>query len=249
MADMSLDDIMSDKPYEAEEVAEEPTEEPDQIEAEAEDAPEEPEQPEGEEPAPVAEPEPKMVPLAALQDERQKNRTVTERLAQIEQMLQASRKPEQQQDRPKPPDMFEQPEQYTQHLMTMMQEREANLIAEMSERFTRSQHGDEAVDAALEAAKAAGTVDQFRGQRDPWGELVKWHKQHQVMSEIGADPDAWRAQERERMRQELMAEMVGQQQKQAAGKAGPSLAGQTNLGSRTRPAWSGPTPLSEILKG
>lgn len=250
MADMSLEDIMSDKPFEAEEIADDTTEEePEQIEAEAEDAPEEPEQPEVEDPAPAAEPEPKMVPLAALQDERQKNRTVTERLAQIEQMLQASQQPGQQQDRPKPPDMFEDAEGYTQHMMQVIQQRESNIIAEMSERFARTQHGDDAVNAALEAAKAAGVVEQFRGQRDPWGEVVKWHKQYQVMSEIGNDPDAWRAKERERMREEVMTELAGQQQKRAAGKAGPSLAGQSNLGARTRPAWSGPTSLDDILKG
>jgi hypothetical protein len=163
-------------------------------------------------------------------------------------MLQTSQKPTQA-EQAKLPDMFEQPEQYTQAIQAMMAQRESNLIAEMSERFARSQHTDEVVDAAFESAKAAGVVDQFRGKKDPWGELVKWHKQHQVMTEIGSDPDAWRAQERDRMRQELMAEMTGQQQKQAAGRAAPSLAGQANLGSRTRPAWSGPTPLSEILKG
>lgn len=244
MADMSLDDIMSDKPFEAEEVAEETTtEEPEETAEIEEESSDEPEQ---EEPS---KPEPTMVPLAALQEERQKNRTMADRVAQIEQMIQASQKPGQQAEPQKLPDMFEQPEAYTQAIEQRMAQRESNIIAEMSERFARTQHGDEAVDAAFETAKAAGVVEQFKGKRDPWGELVKWHKQHQVMSEIGADPDAWRAQERERMRQELMTEMAGQQQKQAAGRAAPSLAGQANLGSRTKPAWSGPTPLDQILKG
>lgn len=244
MADMSLDDIMSDKPFEAEDVAEETTteEEVEQVETETAEA----EEVETEE-AEAEQPEPKMVPLAALQEERQKNRTVTDRIAQIEQMLQQSAQGKTDAEPQKLPDMFDQPEAYNQAVMQMMAQREANLVAEMSERFAREKHSDTVVDTALEAAKAAGVVDQFRGQRDPWGELVKWHKQHQVMSEIGADPDAWRTQERERMRQEVLAELAGQQQKQAAGKAGPSLAGSTNLGSRTKPAWSGPTPLSEIL--
>ena len=245
MADMSLDDIMGDKPFEAEEVAEETTTE--EVEVETTEA--EQEEPEQAEASETEEPEPKTVPLKALQDERQKNRTMADRLAQIEQMIQSSQKPGEQAQPKKLPDMFEQPEAYTQAVMQMMSEREANLIAEMSERFTRSQYGDETVDAAFETAKAAGVVDQFRGKKDPWGELVKWHKQHQVMTEIGADPDAWRKQQLEQMREQLMAEMAGQQQKQLAGKPGPSLAGQANLGSRTKPAWSGPTPLSEILKG
>jgi hypothetical protein len=237
---MSLDDIMGDKPFQTEEAAEETTL------PEIEDIADQPEQ--AEQPATVKT-EPQMVPLAALQEERQKSRTVTERLAQIEQMIQASQR---QGDQPAPrklPDVFEQPEAYTQSILQMMAEREAGIIAEMSERFTRSKHGDEAVDAAFETAKAAGVIDQFRGRKDPWGELVKWHKQHQVMSEIGNDPDAWRAQERDRLRQEVLAELAGQQQKQTAARGAPSLAGQPNLGARAAPAWSGPTPLSEILKG
>lgn len=241
MADMSLDDIMSDKPFEAEEIAEETTTEEVEVETTDQEEPEQAEQAETE--------EPKTVPLKALQDERQKNRTMAERLAQIEQMIQSSQKQGEQPEPQKLPDMFEQPEAYTRAIEERMAAREANLIAEMSERFTRSQYGDEVVDAAFETAKAAGVLDQFRGKKDPWGELVKWHKQHQVMSEIGADPDAWRKQQLEQMREQLLAELAGQQQKQLAGKAGPSLAGQANLGSRTKPAWSGPTPLSEILKG
>lgn len=240
MADMSLDDIMGDKPFQTEDVAEEITT------PEAEDVAEQPEPEQEEQPAP-AKTEPQMVPLAALQEERQKSRTVADRLAQIEQMLQASQR---QTEQPrKLPDMFEQPEAYSQSILQMMAERESGIIAEMSERFTRSKHGDDVVDAAFEAAKAAGMIDNFKGKRDPWGDLVKWHKQHQVMSEIGADPDAWRAQERERLRQEVLAELAGQQQKQTAARGAPSLAGQPNLGSRAAPVWGGPTPLSEILKG
>lgn len=244
MADMSLDDIMGDKPFQADDVAEEITT------PEAEDVAEQPEpEPEPErddQPAP-AKTEPQMVPLAALQEERQKSRTVAERLAQIEQMIQASQR--QTAEPRKLPDMFEQPEAYSQSILQMMAERESGIIAEMSERFTRSKHGDEVVDAAFETAKAAGVIDSFRGKKDPWGELVKWHKQHQVMSEIGTDPDAWRAQERERLRQEVLAELAGQQQKQTAARGAPSLAGQPNLGSRAAPVWGGPTPLNEILKG
>lgn len=255
MADLSLDDIMSDKPMEDEsaevqETQEQPEE--DQFEEQGEESPE------GED-SDAAEPEgddtqePKMVPLAALEAEREKGRqkvsAVSERLAQIEQMLTQSQQGQKQAEPQKLPDMFDQPEAYTQSLMQMMQQRESNLIAEMSERFARTQHGSEAVDAAFEAAKASGVIDQFRGKRDPWGDLVQWHKQHQVMSEIGSDPEAWRAKERERLRQEILAETASQQIKQASARPAPSLAGSANLGARTAPAWSGPTPLDDILKG
>lgn len=237
--EQSLDQLLSDETPEIEIEAETPeVEEP----AEVAEQPEPEKAPEPEQPEKQPEPQQQMVPLAALQQEREKTRSINERLAQLEAHLT-------QRQQAKLPDMFEQPEAYQQAMQRMLAEREANIVAEMSERFARTQHGDDVVDAAFEAAQAAGVVDQFRGRRDAWGDLVKWHKSQKVISEIGDDPDAWRARERERIRQELQAELTAESVKQAAAKAAPSLAGQSNLGSRQAPAWGGPTPLDDILKG
>lgn len=195
----------------------------------------------------VAEPEPEvkaeapqetqMVPLAALQSERASARSLRERLDRIEGLLT--------QPRPAPlPDVIEQPEAYQQAILQQIAAREANIIAEVSERLTRGKFGDETVDEALEAAKASGVVAQFANRRDGWGDLVKWHKSQKALTEIGDDPAAYAARVREQARQEVLAEMTAQSVKTPL--ASPSLAGQPNLGARTV-QWTGPTPIDDIL--
>lgn len=182
------------------------------------------------------------VPLAALQEARTENRTLKQRLEQIEAMI-----VQQAQQAPKPalPDMYADPEAYQTALLQQVNSRISNTEAEISERFARSAHGDATIDAAFEAAKAKGVIDQFRGKRDPWGELAKWHKAESALAEIGDDPAAYAARIREKVTQEVMAQMAAQSVKPLA--AAPSLAGQPNLGTRA-PQWSGPTPLDEILR-
>lgn len=178
------------------------------------------------------------VPLAALQEVRAENRTLKDRLNELDQikaMLAA-------QSAPKMPDVFENPEGFAGAMLQRVQQVEANTIAEISERMARSSAGDQVVDAALDAAQAAGVVDQFRGRKDPWGDLVKWHKSQRALAEIGDDPAAYAERVREQIRQEFAA-----QRQSAPIPAAPSLAGQTNLGARAAPAWTGPTPLDDIL--
>jgi hypothetical protein len=178
------------------------------------------------------------VPLAALQEARAENRTLKERLNELDQikaMLAA-------QNAPKMPDVFENPEGFAGAMLQRVQQVEANTIAEISERMARSSAGDQVVDAALDAAQAAGVVDQFRGRKDPWGDLVKWHKSQRALAEIGDDPAAYAERVREQIRQEFAA-----QRQSGPIPAAPSLAGQPNLGARAAPAWTGPTPLDDIL--
>lgn len=210
---------------------------------EVEEAPkaDEPEpQPEPEkapEPEPVKdEPKEQHVPLAALQAEREEKRGLKARLDQIERYLA-------QQNQPQQPTLQEDPAGYLQSLEARFSQREANLVAEMSERLTRAHHGDDLVNEAFAAAEASGALDQFKGKKDAWGDLVKWHKAQKVAREIGDDPDAYKA----RLRQELMAEIAAERAKSPANQPAPSLAGETNLGARTAPEWNGPTPLEDIL--
>lgn len=178
------------------------------------------------------------VPLAALQEVRAENRTLKARLDELDQikaMIAA-------QNQPKMPDVFENPEGFTGAVMQRIQRVEANAIAEISERMARSAAGDQTVDAALEAAQSAGVVDQFRGRKDPWGDLVKWHKGQRALAEIGDDPAAYA----ERVRAQIMQEVASARQS-APIPAAPSLAGQPNLGARVAPTWNGPTSLDDIL--
>lgn len=189
------------------------------------------------------------VPLAALQSERAENKSLKSRIPELERKIEQLMDVVQRANAPKPQpiDPIADPDRFTAAVQAQIAAVAAHTEAEISERFARTNHGDDAVNAAFEEAKAAGVVDQFRGRKDPWGDLVKWHKAQTVAREIGDDPEAYKA----RLRQQIMQEMqipaaVGQS---AAIKPAPSLAGQPNLGTRQTQAWAGPVPLDEILGG
>lgn len=194
-----------------------------------------------EEPAPKPE---QQVPLAALQAVREElklHKSNSERMARIEQMLA-------QQTAPKPqavPDMFEDPNGFAAHLEQKFNQRITSVELDFSERSARKEHGAEAVDAAYEAAIAAGVAPKFAQSRDGWGEMVAWHKAQIAAAEIGPDPMAYKDRLRAELKQELQAEMAAQGVKYPTS---PTLAGQANLGTRSAPAWSGPTPLEDIFR-
>lgn len=203
---------------------------------------EEPEQPQEEanpeiqpeEPKVEAKPEEQHVPLAALKEVRSENRTLKQRLSDIEALLV-------QRSRPQIPDPIADPEAHSAFLMQQMQAMQSHFVAELSERDARKEFGSDAVDEALEAANEAGTLDQFRGRKDAWGDLARWHKAEKAKAEIGEDPVAYR----ERLKAELLAELKSET---AARSVPPpaSLAGQPNLASST-PAWGGPVTLDDLL--
>ena len=201
------------------------------------------------EPAPQPEPQrpETTVPLAALQSERAENRSLKsqipvlqQKIDQLTEIVQRATAP-----RPEPIDPVADPERFSAMMQSQIAAVASNTRAEMSERFARDKYGDDAVEEAFSAAQTAGVVDQFRGQKDPWNELVKWHKSAKVAQEIGNDPDAYKA----RLKAEIMQELQSAGQVGASVKppAAPTLAGQANLAARTDPAWSGPAPLDDIL--
>lgn len=178
---------------------------------------------------PKAEPAPEMVPVGVVQELRRELRELKQAQA----------------PRPQPPEFID-PEgaQFMQHQMTMMQ---ANFAAELSEVKARSNYGSDAVDEAYKVAEAAGILDQFKGVNDPWGSLAKWHQQQKVMQEVGNDPAAYKARLTEEIRKQVEAEMVAKQAAAIAGTPAPSMANATGTGGGTRTAWTGPTPLSNVL--
>jgi hypothetical protein len=70
------------------------------------------------------------------------------------------------------------------------------------------------------------------------------------MSEIGSDPAAYKAKLAEEIRAQVMAELqagnapAGQQ---AAPVMPSNFTTARNVGNRSGPAWSGPTPLQDIF--
>lgn len=219
-----------------------PNEEATTIEGEPESQAAQPEPTQQVEPEKKAEPEPAkdpVVPLAALQEVRGENRTLKERLSSIEQMLM-------QQTAPKPPDVLEDPQGFAAMIEQRLAAQQTDIYLTVSENQARASHGDAVVDAAFQAAEAAGILGQFAQRKDGWGDLVRWHKGQKAMAEIGDDPAAYAARLEEQIRAKVLAELAA---KPATIPAAPSLAGQANLGTRAAPSWAGPTPLEDILGG
>lgn len=169
-----------------------------------------------------------------------------------------------------PPDLWNDPNGFVGHVLderlapvqqALMAQREYT-----SRMIATEKHGEEAVSAAYQAMAAKLRTDpnaQFEYQRimqspHPYGALVGWHQQQSTLSEIGGDLKGYRerilSEEREAMRQQIIAEMQGSggaspQQQAGTGQAMPSsFSGARNQGARQAQAWTGPLPLSEIMK-
>jgi hypothetical protein len=212
---------------------------------------------------PAGEQEPEHVPYAALRDERRRRQDAERvqaeyerKLAAYEQMLQtqqASQAPQQ----PPPPDLFADPDGRLQHLERSLEQRSQELInrkiLDMSATFERNARPDyaEAETAFVQSAKANPMLyEQMMADPHPAGFAYRVGKQILALREIGGDPAAYREkvrqEERDRYRKEWEEEQAGRQQ-QLRQSIPPSLARERDTSGRFAPAWSGPTPLSQII--
>ena len=188
------------------EVAEEPEEPKGEKQAEPEaEAPAEPEPEPSAPPAP--EQEAQRIPLTAMLDEREK-RQKAER--ELEEMRRWRAQMEAQKQQPKTPDMYEDPEGYTRYQQSMLQQTLWNERLNVSELMARDKYGEELVDQARDAFLAQTKSNpalyvEMQQSRHPYDFVVAWHKRSQFLNEV-KDPDEWRNAERERIRQELLAE-------------------------------------------
>lgn len=232
-----LNDILDGK--QPEPVQAEQQEQPVEATPEVEEAPQV-EEPKAQEPQ--AETEPKDIPYAVFKSTRDDYKAQLEELKRV--VAEAQRpKPEP----VKPPDMYEDPEGYQRFQYQQTQNAVLSARADLSEIMAAETHGQEAVDAAFEAAKAAGEVGRFINSKHPYGDMVKWHKQQQVVQEIGTDPVAYREKIKAEIMAELQAGMVAKQANELAAKAAPSMANVNGSGGVRNPGWQGPTPLSALI--
>lgn len=216
------------------------------------------------------------VPVAALQKEREKARRYTEEVADLRRQIAEQDRNWQQRveqlvtqlHQPKPaaqqpvPDFWEAPETAIDHRLTQaitpIQKALADQREGMSRMMAVEKHGEDAVNEAYQALaqmKAAGspefqaTYQQVMSSPHPYGALVAWHGRQKVMSEIGSDPAAYK----EKLKAELLAELQAAGAQQPAAQSAPAampsnFATARNVGSRSGPAWTGPTPLGDIFK-
>lgn len=214
-------------------------------------------------------PEPKgdgKVPHQALHASRERERqardeaqALRDQVQRLEGMMQAmaarGTEPQKPTEQPKPVDFWEDPQAFIQSALTPFQQQIAAQQEAVSRTSAVAEHGAETVDKAFAAMRDA-MASEPRAQADyqrimqsphPYGELVAWDRNRRALTEIG-DPAAYR----ERMRQELMAELqASQTQTQPA--AQPRLPGNftqaRNDGPRSGQTYTGPRPLSDITKG
>lgn len=143
--------------------------------------------PETVEPAPVAEkPEPGVVPIGAMLDERDKRKRLE---AELEEYRRANQKPV---EAFQMPDMFEDPEGYTAALVQQNEQRIYGMRLQMSEGFARNRYGNEATEAALKWGYDRCNSDpafnaQVQSSNDPVGFVVEHHKRDQIVSQVTPD--------------------------------------------------------------
>ena len=177
----------------------------------------------------------------------------TERAALAKQLEEASAARAEPPPPPAPPiDPAVDPVGFVRALAEQTQRDRINERLNNSEEALREKIGAEAVDALIaefkaEATKNPALVQQLYQQRNPYAWVQKQVETMRLHREIGEDPAAFRARiiaEHEAARQ--AAEPLARVSP-AAGMA-PSLATARSVAGRSAPAYTGPTPLADILK-
>lgn len=115
-------------------------------------------------------------------------------------------------EEPKPaPDVFEDPNKFLEHGVRQAVDPIKSEIGQLREFYSRREatreHGAEKVNAAYEAVKQGmqsrdpetmAVYQRAMQSMDPFGEIVSWHQQKTVYSQIGNDPNAWFEKELEK---------------------------------------------------
>ncbi len=184
--------------------------------------------------------QPKLVPNAALLDERRKRQELERELAEIKKRAVQS-------DPPPIPDVLEDQKGYSDHV-TQAAVQSAVMVAraEASRSYNRKQHQDfdEVMQAYYELeAQNPAIAHRVIQSEDPFGEAYRVAKDHIRMKDYGSI-DEMLAAERKKWEAETLAT---QKVQTPAPQLPPSLAGVRSTAPRSGPDWSGPTPLSDLI--
>lgn len=236
-------------------------------------APQEPEQsaqpaPMAENPAPAPAPAPQ-APQAGDQPENQGPKWYRDAIAkanrereQLRRENEALRRQGQPQAQPQPgPDPVESPDDFQGYLESRFErQRLIDRLERSEERFT-DKHGDDTFEEVKTWLSTRPDIEEWAlKQRDPWRAAHSQFTKEQLASEIGDDPKAWQEKERERIRQEVLAEVqAGQAQQDQHIPAKPQMrtpAAPPPMAATARSAaprdpqgrFAGPTPLGDLTK-
>ena len=133
--------------------------------------------------------EPAMVPVTALQQERERRQAIERQL-------------EQERIRPEVPDIYQDPEAFAAFQHQQAQSVALNVKLDLSEDMAREKHGDEAVDQARDWALAKFASNpafqqEVMSQRNPYGFVVNQYKREQMLASVNPDDlaefQAWKA--------------------------------------------------------
>lgn len=132
-------------------------------------------------------PEPGYIPIAAMMDERDKRRALEKELEQFR---------SKQVEAPAIPDPFDDPQGYAGYVQQQIDERTTAVTFQISERFAKQAHGEEAVQKAIEWGAEKAKADPsfamgYMRDSDPIGWIVQQHKRDALLSDIGDNPDDW----------------------------------------------------------
>lgn len=181
-----------------------------------------------------------------LKDEREKRQTLERELEALKLQMQQFQQQTQEPPAP-PPSLWEDEQGWQQHMQRQVLAQADQLSRiNASEMAARTQNPDfqEMYDLFNDmAAQNPQLVTQAMSDPHPWGKAYQIAKSYKSMQELGAvDVNDLR----EKLKAEIMAEIGGQTPVRPAIPA--TLTGERSVASRSGPAWSGPTPLGDLLR-
>lgn len=175
-------------------------------------------------------------------------------------MAEAAKPPAQPQQAP---DFYENPPAAVLHTVQPVVTELRNAMLHNSRLIAEQRHNEDVVKAADDAfAKAVGEgkltsadpeFQQVMNSPNIYDAAVKWHRRILAQEEIGPDPAAYKAKLEAEIRAQLAAEaqpdaQTTQPRQNGAAPVMPSnFATARNVGARSGPAWSGPTPIADIF--
>jgi len=251
----SLDDILNSEPTNEVEPQPEtigqPRDESGRFAPKEQGEEQQPEEPTAQDAPPASEPEPSHIPMAALKDERTKRQQLEQQAQELAQKLQQyetyfqqlEQQGQQTDEEPDPVAQFAA--QIEQQVMSKVQQQQLTEKVNLTEVLARQKWGD--YDEKVELFKAEAQKNPFLVQQlmqapNPAEYAYQVSEQIAVARNYGnAQPT--REQLKAELREELKAELgIGRPQ------APTTLANDRSVGSRSGPAWSGPTDLGDILR-
>ena len=180
----------------------------------------------------------------AIREEREKRQNLERELealkAQINQQPKEPPAP--------PPSIWEDEQGWQQHFGAQItQQASLNAKLVMSEMLARQSHEDfDAMKAEflVMAEQNPALVQQALGDPHPWDKAYKIARTASTMKELGATDVATLEA---KLREKIMAELEQGQSPVQPRTLPPTLTGERNVGSRSGPAWGGPTPFVSIF--